>query len=169
VPPVAPTIKGANHTISSETGRVSEPIFVVDGDNGDCYPERWLANGDPYEFSRIPKSKDGVPKELVESFHGHLKSYGGQDLSDLLGLFCINNSDSDSDKDIVWVERSEGRKNIVEPIPRKGAFKDSSHIPASWCMTSQWDGSGEFPAYGVCVSVCVADSDGKHVHKHDRT
>jgi len=75
----------------------------------------------------------------VESLYGHLKSYRGRDLNDLLRLIRINGSGSgsDSDEEVVWGERTEGKKNVVEPVPRKGAFKDSSYIPASWRMTSQ--------------------------------
>lgn len=153
-------LESGEKMVTCETGRVTEPIFVDDGDE-DCYPERWLANGDPYEFGR--NSKGEVPKELIESFYGHLKSYGGRDLTDLLGFCSFRDSESESDEDIVWVERTEERRNIVEPLPR-GSVNFSKYVTAAWRMIPNGDGPGEFKLCDSCPMVCVPASP--HYKKH---
>ena len=43
------------------TGNVTQPERNVE-----CYPERWLATGEPYEFNRTPRPSP--PRELFEEF-----------------------------------------------------------------------------------------------------
>jgi len=123
------------------TGRISEPKII---NEEPCFPERWLSSGDQFEFSSSPTIKEGsVPMELLEGFQSRLKSFGPNDLSDLLGLCYVHDADSDSsdadsddltkkNDDIVWLERTEGRTNILEPMPKE---KVSNAIPATWYIS----------------------------------
>jgi len=162
------TLDNGEKMVSS--GRVSEPAIV---EPGECYPERWLANGDPYEFSSTPMVEGGSPpSDLVQRFHNRLESIAESlnsetgsngtkvDLSGLLGIYYVHdpdadfsdetssgsNADSDSESvyrsphardDIIWLERTEGRRNIVEPVPRDEANLIPNAIPAAWFITSK--------------------------------
>jgi len=93
------------------TDNVSQPERDVQ-----CYPERWLATGEPYEFTRTPTQSP--PQGLLEEFrkivHGML---------DVLGLFYMEDRDHSGG---VFVERTEGRKNIVEVVPHGHSSNDIS-------------------------------------------
>jgi len=165
------TLDNGEKMVSS--GRVSEPA-IVDSEAGEsCYPERWLANGDPYEFSSTPTVEGGAPPfDLVQRFYHrlesiseNLKSDNGSDstkvdLSGLLGIYYVHDPDADSSDessvtsgtdsdsgsvyrsphardDVIWVERTEGRRNIVEPVPREEANLIPNAIPAAWFVTSK--------------------------------
>jgi hypothetical protein len=128
------------------SGRVSQP------ESGDeqCFPERWLSNGIPYEFSRTSTiAEEELPPSLVKDFRTRLEQYGkeklgGEDLNRLLGIYYVHDPDAlhlpsgetvpagQAREDIVWMERTEGRKNIVEPVPRAEAAKVPNLVPAAW-------------------------------------
>jgi len=160
------TLANGEKMVSS--GRISEP--VVD-EAGDCYPERWLANGVPYEFSSTPTVENGSPpSNLIKSFYDRLGSISeslktgakfdgtNTDLSGLLGIYYIHDPDTDSSDestsdsestyrsangrdDIVWMERTEGRRNIVEPVPSKEADLITDAVTAAWFVTFKKEGS----------------------------
>jgi len=126
------------------TGRISEPKIVSDES---CFPERWLSSGDPFEFSSSPTVKGGsVPKELLDGFQARLRSFSPNDLSGLLGIYWIHDPDSDDsktgydqskvpNKDIIWLETTEGRTNILEPITKDKAMGMSNGVPAAWYVS----------------------------------
>jgi hypothetical protein len=135
------------------SGRVSQPERGVDG-----YPERWLANGTPYEFSRTPTIEgEGLPPALVKNFEGRLveygKSIGEKDLSGLLGIYFVHDPDalhapageskSQARDDVIWMERTEGRVNTVEPVPREEAAHVPNAVPAAWYVVTKKSGEIE--------------------------
>jgi hypothetical protein len=141
-------------------------------EDGACFPKRWLANGDPYEFSSTPRIEAGVSAELVECY-STLKHQGEKDLSDLLGLYCVHNSDYDAESsdsesgDIVWVEKTKGRRNIVEPVRREDAFKIPNFTPASWHIGSKQSASEKFIVSNLCKEICLPTEDG-HEGRHTK-
>jgi hypothetical protein len=145
------------------TGRITEPVTI---DDGKCFPERWLSNGVPFEFNSSPTVKGGLPTELVESFYTHLKSFGENDLSDLLGIYYVHDRDFDTerDEDIIWVDRTEGRTNIVEPKTREDAFNIANAVPAAWLVSKHADADPEFMVSDECEIICV-EADDEHYDK----
>lgn len=97
------------------TGNISQPERNVQ-----CYPERWLATGEPYEFTRKPTRLP--PQELLEEFQRIVHGV------DVLGLFYIHDGDHLGG---ITIERTEGRKNIVEIVPRDYS-SSSTGIATGW-------------------------------------
>jgi len=119
-------------------GRVSQPEIV---EEGKYFPERWLANGDPYEFSSHPTVENDYPlSDLLEAFSSRLTAYSNsfkiEDLSNLLGVYFTSDPDTGEAtlprEDIIWVEKTEGRQNIIEPVPREQAISTANSIQAGW-------------------------------------
>ena len=81
------------------SGHVSEPQKDVP-----CYPERWLASGEPYEFTKEPTV--APPAALFTEF----KAIVGN--NDVLGLYAAGD-DPHSEKLQEW---TEGRKNITRVV-----------------------------------------------------
>lgn len=81
-------------------GNVSQPES-----DGPAYPERWLATGEAYEYSR--EETTSPSEELLENFR--------QIVGDInvLGLCYVR----DEEVDGVMLERTEGRSNITNIIP----------------------------------------------------
>jgi len=135
------------------TGRISEPKIVSDEA---CFAERWLANGIPYEFSSTPTVEGGAPPaDLVSRFEDRLTTLSKdilgpeskEDLTSLLGIYYVHDPDSDSEgsslssvsepkEDVVWMERTEGRRNILRPVPREKASEVPNTVPAAWFVTT---------------------------------
>jgi hypothetical protein len=64
-------------------GNVSEPERLA---NIECfYPERWLANGTPYEFTT--RQTEEPPRDLVNRFLGITRQFH---LQDILGFYHID-------------------------------------------------------------------------------
>lgn len=154
------------------TGRVSEPVLdTASGENRLIYPERWLSNGVPYEFSSTPTVE--VRDELVEAFQDRMKSFEGKDLSDLFGIYYIHRPDDDrsgdreeNGEDIIWLERTVGRKNIVEPVTRDVAMAYPMNTPAAWEISAvHMDADGKFETGRICTTVCVGIPAG-HAARH---
>jgi hypothetical protein len=128
------------------TGNVSEPKRDIK-----CFPERWLATGQPFEFNRDPTSPP--PSELVEEFQTIVKgmSFGGVGV---LGLFFVQDKQH---VDGIHVERTEGRKNIMEVVPESSSFDIATCIATCWIPV---DGSPTpLQAY-----VCQNNMNDNHAH-----
>jgi hypothetical protein len=119
------------------TGNVTQPERNVD-----CYPERWLATGEPYEFTRTPIPSP--PRELFEEFQKIVHAV------DVLGLFYIQDEQRSGR---VAVERTDGRKNIVELLPEGDS---TNSISTGWLL-----GPDENPTLIACCQCKVID--GVHV------
>lgn len=101
------------------TGNISQPEKDVQ-----CYPEKWLATGEPYEFSKEPTVPP--PEDLFKEFQKIVEDIG------VLGLYF------NRDEDIsvgVPIERTEGRQNITEAHPGDGDNPVPDIIPTSWRST----------------------------------
>ena len=81
------------------TGNVCQPEEAASFP-GVYYTERWLSNGEPFEFTTAPTSVP--PKELVYQFQEIVGDVG-------LGLYFSGTSPGGP-----WYERTEGRRVIVE-------------------------------------------------------
>jgi hypothetical protein len=91
----------ADGEVMLTNSNVTEPVYVTD--TGLAHPERWLSTGQPYEFTT--RATEHPPAALFDEF----RAIAG-DAADLLGLYYV-----DLGKANTWqVERTEGRKNIVE-------------------------------------------------------
>jgi len=155
------------------TGRISEPKIVSDES---CFPERWLSNGDPYEFSSSPTVEGGsVPKELLDGFQARLRSFSPNDLSGLLGIYYVHDPDSDHskaghdhnkvpDKDIIWMETTEGRTNILELVTKDKVMAMSNAVPAAWYISCRDDPDDPGSEGEIIVSLgCTClDFRGRH-------
>jgi len=192
------TLADGEKMVSS--GRISEPA-IVEADS--CHPERWMANGVPYEFSSTPTVEGGSPpSNLIQNFYDRLRSISESlesgtgpdgtkyDLGNLFGIYYVHDPDVDSsDKsssassadsdsesihrspyardDVIWVERTEGRRNIVEPIPREEANLIPDAVPAAWFVTSKKK-EGSKDEWVIEVSngcKCVGTYGSKHTAK----
>ena len=122
------------------TGDVSQPE-----ENGEFYPERWLATGEPYEFNREPTISP--PQNLFEEFQkivGDVK---------VLGLFFIRD---EGKKGGITLERTEGRRNIVEIVP---------HGTPRRAITTAWLPKQENADPARCILVeCTQCTDGSNGH-----
>ncbi|CAE6481629.1 unnamed protein product [Rhizoctonia solani] len=120
-------------------GTISRPVR-----GGPQYPERWLADGTPYEFNQEPTK--APPVELIRDFHAIV----GKDTT--LGLFYENNPPDGK----VWLEYTRGRENIVELVD-----KDTlpNHFETGWIPGT--DG----PLKMTCSMVCVGTEE-DHVKVH---
>ncbi|OCH92254.1 hypothetical protein OBBRIDRAFT_833592 [Obba rivulosa] len=120
-------------------GNVSEPMRDIP-----CYPERWLATGEPYEFNHeLTKTP---PAELFDAFRALIG-----DIT-VLGLFYAGGL-----ADGILLERTEGRKNITELI-KSTDLGIGQDIETAW-LPSQ-DGSGN-PVKAKCMIMCMLDGS-KH-------
>ncbi|CUA67874.1 hypothetical protein RSOLAG22IIIB_07566 [Rhizoctonia solani] len=127
-------------------GNVTRPVF-----DGPRYPERWLADGTPYEFTREPT--ETPPPELIRDFQAIV----GKDA--LLGLFHASRDQNGktAPDGKVWIEHTEGRDNIVELIDRNEMAK---HMETAWIPGT------DSPVTMACHSVCAGTQE-DHVNRHD--
>jgi len=140
------TLTSGEKMVSS--GNISEPKIV--GDDDGCYPERWLSNGDPYEFSSTPTIDGGiVPKELLDGFSKVLGDFEGRDLRNILGIYAYDDDSAGSSDDdgsaisdagdnvsnrMIWVERTVGRANVLELAPKKVVDQMDNVTTACWAF-----------------------------------
>jgi hypothetical protein len=96
------------------TGDVCEPVDPPTGFR--YYPERWLSNGEPFEYTTSPTSSP--PAELLSEFK---RVVGG---AGVLGLYFAGASDGE-----LWIERTEGRRNIMEVVSR---LENPEAIETAW-------------------------------------
>jgi len=110
-----------------------------------CYPDRWLATGEPYEYHRKPAPSP--PQGLFEEFQ---KIVDGMQC---LGLFFVR----DEGEGGVSLERTEGRKNIVEIVEASTPRKS---ITTAWRLQS---GTSHLYECNECI-----ESGGSHVENADK-
>lgn len=100
------------------TGNIAEPRVVTKGnivepfpDSGmpsfQCFPERWTAEGKPWEYTQ--ERTESPPQQLINRFKEEVDAFG---VGRVLGLFYIRNEDQHG----VLLERTEGRRNIMVHI-----------------------------------------------------
>jgi len=148
-------------TLQDEERMISSGVVSKPGVGVECYPERWLASGEPYEFSSEPTRE--LPVDLVKKFQERLHSYqagdvdGKKPIADFVGIYYIDKSrsgvsagpDSDSTEsqklpeDIIWLETTdhEGRASIVEPVSRNSDRLRSGN-PTGWTVGQEKGGLG---------------------------
>ena len=136
----------ADGEIMLANGNVTEPVDC--NQIGLAYPERWLLTGQSYEFTT--RETEQPPAALFDEF----RAIAG-DAAELLGLYHVDLSEADT-----WlVERTDGRKNIVEKVT-------SQPVPSSTVIEAGWvfgPGTGR-PSY--CQQYCNQDSSGNHAGSH---
>ena len=105
-------------------GRVSEPERVSEASQS-CFPERWLASGEPYEFTTRPTT--APPAALLDGFR-RLTS----DVK-VLGLYHIDRVQQKADK---MLECTQGRKNVLMEFTDADQANAASHIATAWDLSS---------------------------------
>ncbi|CAE7101776.1 unnamed protein product [Rhizoctonia solani] len=125
-------------------GTISRPVR-----GGPQYPERWLADGTPYEFNQEPTKVP--PPELFRDFQAIV----GKDLP--LGVYYTGGNEGALPAGKVWIEHTEGRNNIAEHLD---AEKAHLHLETAWVPGT--DG----PVKMVCNWFCVKDPQVGHVTDH---
>jgi hypothetical protein len=124
------------------SGHVSEPQKDLQ-----CYPERWLASGDPYEFTT--ESTATPPAELFAKFKAVVGSIG------LLGLYAAG----DKPRSGILQEWTEGRKNITRVVT-------ATEIGPGDIETGWLPGTADSTTM-MCVVLCLdRDKDGDHIPDH---
>ena len=113
------------------TGYITEP--VIPSANLAHFPERWLSNGEPYEFTTQPTPSP--PAELVAEFQKIVGDIG------VLGLYFAGSASESQGK--ILLEHTEGRKNIMEQV---------SEFPSN-CIETTWN-LGPEPGRAGCRSFC---------------
>ncbi|KAL6301654.1 hypothetical protein BKA93DRAFT_828130 [Sparassis latifolia] len=112
-------------------GNVSEPVK-----DASCYPERWLATGEAYEFNK--ECTEVPPAALFDEF----RSVVG-DMIAVLGLYHVGNVTPGT----VLLEHTEGRKNIVEAVDvGMGDTKD--------IVQTGWLPDAKDPVTMACMIIC---------------
>ncbi|KAJ7677272.1 hypothetical protein B0H17DRAFT_1139776 [Mycena rosella] len=118
-------------------GNISQP--EKDVKLGEVFPERWLADGRPYEFN-VDKSQP-PPAALVTQFNTLISEMG---LSGTLGLYYVGDKVPE-----VVLERTEGRANIIEVVT--GPVDGGSSIQTGWASIK---GQAGMPVTMACVINC---------------
>jgi len=124
------------------SGHISQPARDVQ-----CYPERWLPSGVPYEFTREPTVTP--PPELFDQFRLII------DGIDVLGLYAVTGDQSSG----VHQEWTEGRKNITTIA----AHPNPESIETGWLPGK------DQPITMACTRQCLFDVRyGRHQKVHRR-
>ncbi|KEP47739.1 hypothetical protein V565_145570 [Rhizoctonia solani 123E] len=126
-------------------GNVSRPLR-----GGPQHPERWLADGTPYEFSQEPTK--APPPGLIRDFQAVVGK------GTVIGIFY--HSENHDEKAVpdgkCWIEHTEGRENIMELV-------DKDKLPRH--METAWVPGTDDPLKMVCLVVCMEGSEG-HTPAH---
>ncbi|CAE6395653.1 unnamed protein product [Rhizoctonia solani] len=123
-------------------GTISRPVR-----GGPQYPERWLADGTPYEFNQEPTKEP--PAELIRDF----ELIVGKDRT--LGLFYQNSPPEGQ----VWLEHTKGRDNIVKLVNKDEL---PSHLETGWVP------GADAPLTMACTTVCEYEPvSRRHEHYHN--
>ncbi|KAI0102612.1 hypothetical protein GGR51DRAFT_562532 [Nemania sp. FL0031] len=134
-------------------GNVSQPVQAAKV--GSCYPERWLSNGDSYEF--IVRETEEPPKDLADDFDRIVKIAG---LRRVLGLYHINGA-----KDAVpTIEWTEGRKNLTRQLTQEAR--------SAGPVQTAWDFGRRDPVTMACAIYCdtrTTRSEEPNVHRDTKT
>lgn len=110
------------------------------------YAERWLSNGEPYEFTTTPTSVP--PTELVSQFQEIVADVG------VLGLYFTGASRKGS-----WLERTEGRRNILEPF---NGIRSPNNVQTAWLPEMRADGVApgcDLECSHQCTHICDDHDD----------
>ena len=134
--------KLADGEIMLADGNVTEPIYRAQ--TGLAHPERWLSTGQPYEFTT--RETEQPPAALFDEF----RTIAG-DAADLLGFYHLDRSEADT-----WlVERTDGRKNIVEKAT-------SQPVPSATMIEAGWFLGPGTRRLMMCEQYCRQDLNGNH-------
>ncbi|PPQ81610.1 hypothetical protein CVT26_002977 [Gymnopilus dilepis] len=131
-------------------GNVSQPERVKDSE---CYPERWLATGEAYEFSR--EQTVSPSPELLDKFQHIVGNIN------VLGIFYIR----DKGVDGVALERTEGRRNIVEIVPRNTPRRS---LTTAWLFGSSTVNDVHTVLIHECSACTVARNTNSHIENVDK-
>lgn len=101
------------------------------------YPERWLSDGKPYEFT--VRNTEKPPEELIEEFQRIVKD---AQLQDILGLYHVDGGKESA----AIIEWTEGRKNLT----RKITDEDKAGEP----VQTAWDFGRGDPVTMSCSIYC---------------
>lgn len=130
-------------------GHVSEPETIA---NIECYyPERWLANGTPYEFTT--RQTEEPPQQLINKFLDITRQFN---LQDIIGFYHIEGG-KDAPAIIEW---TEGRKNLTSILTEE--HKSVEPVQTAWDF-----GRGD-PITMACTIVCdtrTTRSGSSNTHK----
>jgi len=117
-----------------------------------AYPHAWLITGQPYEYTLHPTP--ALPPQLIQRFHAEVKQTnvgGGQDL---LGICHVSGGVK---VDEMFIERTEGRRNIEQRVQAQNDVAPHNNIPTRWHPTLSPPGT---PARCTCECVVIG---GLHV------
>ena len=119
-------------------GNVSQPVFATA--NLDCYAERWLSSGKPFEFTTQPTSTPSAA--LLKDFSALV----GDDA--VLGLYYAAPID-DNEEAEPQLEWTEGRKNLSR---LKTAYDTELNA-----IKTAWRSRGNFPMVVemTCTKQCI--------------
>jgi hypothetical protein len=123
------------------SGNVSQPKR-----NTQCYPERWLGSGEPYEFNSRPTISP--PPDLLCKFKSIV------DGIDVLGIYFAGDIQSSG----ILLEWTEGRTNLTKIVTET---IDLPFIETAWIP-----GKGPSPVTMMCIIGCVAAVNGTHTAGH---
>lgn len=116
-------------------GNVSEPLLTEHAPA--VFPERWLSNGVPYEFT--VRKTTSPPQQLIDEFQRIVQQ---AKLQDFLGLYHI-----DGEKDApAIIEWTDGRKNLTREI----TDDDKTGEP----IQTAWDFGRGDPVTMSCTIYC---------------
>lgn len=115
------------------------------------YPHSWLMTGQPYEYTLHPTP--ALPPQLMETFHQDVKNANIDGGKNILGI-CHIPGDIKLDLDEMFVERTEGRKNIEQRIDVKKEGRPDNGIPTRWLPTLSAPGT---PARCLCECILIDD------------
>ncbi|QLI72041.1 uncharacterized protein G6M90_00g080960 [Metarhizium brunneum] len=143
--------KLADGEITLAKGDISEPVQIALIEQH--YPERWLANGTPYEFSTL--KTDDPPQDLVKEFYRITQGFG---LQNILGFYHIQGS-QDAPAIIEW---TEGRKNLTRVMTEED--ESAQQVQTAWNF-----GRGS-PITMACTIVCdIRTTRSEKPNKHKGT
>lgn len=141
-------------------GNASKPVPLSDATAGSSgyFPERWLATGEPYEFTTTgPTTTQEAPsQDLLDEFRALTGS-----MAPVLGLGIAATGGASS----LVLERTEGRANITEPLATLDGLED--YTETAWGLP---DGDVQ-QVKMVCVIVCDSrvNRSGKAWHKDSQS
>jgi len=121
------------------SGNISQPER-----DAQCYPERWLATGEPYEFNRLPTQSP--PPDLFSRFRDIVAGI------DVLGLYFVG----DDYPSGVLQEWTEGRTNFTKSVEKAR----SQDIETGWLPGTK------DPITMTCYRTCERDAGGNNHYKY---
>ncbi|KAI1399453.1 hypothetical protein F4819DRAFT_464966 [Hypoxylon fuscum] len=141
--------KLAEGEIMIEKNNISQPEELENA--GAYYPDRWLASGEPYEFTVC--QTQAPPKTLVDQFHQLTKE---AKLEDVLGLYYVDGPIEDP----AIIEWTDGRKNLTRTMKEEDKAADP--------VQTAWNFARGDPVTMACTKWCdtrTTRSGENNVHK----